>query len=556
MPSWRARARPVTCYVTLLEIELGTAEAPEFFATDEDTYATGLMFLAERFQHLLPAAEDVGLIVVDSRFREADGRLRRFFADLTQDGTPYSRLDRIVEGLFLGPEPLLDWPPVRRPGRCHHCRSRARRGTGAWLPEDVASSVRSPPGYGLLDGVGIKRFPETVRRPREETRLFDPPAPTGKNWSAQSGTIERCSSRTDRLLLSPSDVTGFLACEHSDDAVGRGRARRARQARGRERAGRARLPQGPRARGGLPRSARAPREGRREISLEPDLDWERARARDRGGDARRRRRRLPGARSSTGAGAGVADFLERQPRSARYEALDTKLARHAKPAYILQLCFYSEQLARIQGREPEQIHVLLGNGERRVVPAARSSPPTRGACARGSSEFVAEPPATRAVPVRPLRHLRVQAALRRVVGRGRQPLPRRRLWRRADRASSSRPGSRRSPALARAAGPSPAGLTADRSRSSAARPRSSSERRETGAPVYELLQPRAGRGFALLPEPSPGDLFFDLEGNPFWDEQGSLEYLWGIIDTEDDFTPLWARRPRERARARSSSSST
>ncbi len=43
------------------------------------------------------------MIVVDSRFREEDARLRRFFADLTKDGTPYSRLDRIVEGLFLGP---------------------------------------------------------------------------------------------------------------------------------------------------------------------------------------------------------------------------------------------------------------------------------------------------------------------------------------------------------------------------------------------------------------------------------------------------------------------
>jgi hypothetical protein len=43
------------------------------------------------------------MIVVDSRVREDDARLRRFFADLTKDGSPYSRLDRIVEGLFLGP---------------------------------------------------------------------------------------------------------------------------------------------------------------------------------------------------------------------------------------------------------------------------------------------------------------------------------------------------------------------------------------------------------------------------------------------------------------------
>jgi hypothetical protein len=69
---------PVRCYVVLLDIELGKEVAPAFFGTDEDTYATGLMFLAERFQLLLQAAEDVGMIVVDSRFREDDARLRRF----------------------------------------------------------------------------------------------------------------------------------------------------------------------------------------------------------------------------------------------------------------------------------------------------------------------------------------------------------------------------------------------------------------------------------------------------------------------------------------------
>ena len=61
------------------------------------------MFLAERFHKLLEAEDDLGLIVVDSRFREEDARLRRFFADLTKDGTPFMQLPRIVEGLFLGP---------------------------------------------------------------------------------------------------------------------------------------------------------------------------------------------------------------------------------------------------------------------------------------------------------------------------------------------------------------------------------------------------------------------------------------------------------------------
>ena len=87
---------PITCYVTLLDLREGPVMFPpetyDYFRSPEDSYSTALMFLAERFHHLLAAEEDVGLIVVDSRFREQDTRLRRFFADLTEAGTPYMKL--------------------------------------------------------------------------------------------------------------------------------------------------------------------------------------------------------------------------------------------------------------------------------------------------------------------------------------------------------------------------------------------------------------------------------------------------------------------------------
>ena len=54
---------------------------------------------------------------------------------------------------------------------------------------------------------------------------------------------------------------------------------------------------------------------------------------------------------------GFADFLVRQPDGI-YEAVDTKLARHAKPYHVLQLCFYSEQVARLQGAEPRRMQFL------------------------------------------------------------------------------------------------------------------------------------------------------------------------------------------------------
>ena len=66
---------------------------------------------------------------------------------------------------------------------------------------------------------------------------------------------------------------------------------------------------------------------------------------------------------------GFADFLERQP-DGTYEPVDTKLARSAKPAHVLQLCFYSEQLGRIQGAPVESFHVELGRGERETFRTA------------------------------------------------------------------------------------------------------------------------------------------------------------------------------------------
>jgi uncharacterized protein len=67
---------------------------------------------------------------------------------------------------------------------------------------------------------------------------------------------------------------------------------------------------------------------------------------------------------------GFADFLGRVslPSPAfgdySYEVVDTKLAKRSKPSYVVQLCLYSDLLARVQGRLPERMHVELGSGAR------------------------------------------------------------------------------------------------------------------------------------------------------------------------------------------------
>ena len=93
----------ITCFVVVLRPLAARRERPDLFATDEDVYQQGLMYLTERFHRTLGRDDDVGAIVVDSRMPEVDARLRRFFDELLTDGTPYTGLERLVDTVLLGP---------------------------------------------------------------------------------------------------------------------------------------------------------------------------------------------------------------------------------------------------------------------------------------------------------------------------------------------------------------------------------------------------------------------------------------------------------------------
>ncbi len=351
--------------------------------------------------------------------------------------------------------------------------------------------------------------------------------------------------QADRLQLSPSDVTAFLACEHLTTLSlrnARGQIDRPdtenEQAELIFRKGleheRAYLEQ-----------LRA--EGNSVLELpEPDGDFDAAARATAAAIKKAEHDVIYQAVLAHGTWRGVADFLLRQPDGS-YEALDTKLARSPKPAYILQLLFYSEELARIQGRDPARIHVLLGSGERASFRPQEFAAYYRHV-RRRLERFVADPPATEPYPVshcavcdfRPVceahwervDHLSKVAGLRR------------------DHVQKLRDAGIATLAALGSAPPEPAlgGISAG----TWAKIRNQAElqlwAREHGEDRYELLEPQPGTGFALLPEPSPGDLFFDFEGNPFWDKDGSLEYLWGILDVDGAFEPIHAHdRASERA---------
>ena len=247
---------------------------------------------------------------------------------------------------------------------------------------------------------------------------------------------------------------------------------------------------------------------------------------------------------------GIADFLERQPDGS-YEAADTKLARTSKPAHILQLCFYTEQLARLTGREPAFMHVVLGSGLRDSYRPGDFMAYYRRVRQR-FLEFVADPPETYPLPVS---HCQICDFRERCTAQ----------WERDDHLTLvARLGRNQVPRLNDAGIATLAQLATAPPDTEVPRMTQSTfealheqaalqyAARTTGRHSYRLLEPEPKRGFELLPKPSPGDVFFDIEGDPFWAPDRGLEYLFGVLWREDGgtrFRAFWAHDRESEKRA-------
>jgi predicted RecB family nuclease len=154
----------------------------------------------------------------------------------------------------------------------------------------------------------------------------------GSNVHSQVDT-RAVQLKDDRLLLSPSDVTAYLGCKHLTTLslqVARGEI--VKPPRDNEQAELV-FRKGREHEAAYLAGLRADGKSVTEISLEPDFDWERA--------ARETAEAIQSGADVVYQGVlmddrcrGQADFLERQ-EDGTYEAVDTKLARHAKPACIL-----------------------------------------------------------------------------------------------------------------------------------------------------------------------------------------------------------------------------
>ena len=256
---------------------------------------------------------------------------------------------------------------------------------------------------------------------------------------------------------------------------------------------------------------------------------------------------------------GRADILRRVSVAGvtgawSYEVVDTKLAKETRAGTVLQLCLYSDMLGEIQGIAPEFMHV--------VSPGKGFEPETfrvndylayyRLVRARLSEAVLLDPDKEHTYPEpvpqcdicrwwsacekrrRADDHLALVAGISRLQ---RKQLGEWGVETLADLAALPLPLEHK-----------PSRGSVDSYVRVREQARVQLEARESAAPVYELLPLEPDRGLARLPEPSAGDIFFDIEGDAFVDTSG-LEYLLGwVVYGEDgaaDYRMLWALNARE-----------
>ena len=246
---------------------------------------------------------------------------------------------------------------------------------------------------------------------------------------------------------------------------------------------------------------------------------------------------------------GRADFLRRIERPSRfgtwsYEVLDAKLSRDTRAGTILQLCLYSHMLERVQGVLPERMHVVTPGDDLRAEPyrvkdflAYHRLVQRRLAAALDGAQTYPEP-----VPQcdicrwwprcdgqrREDDHLSLVAGISKLqiqelrdhdidslMALAGMPLP---LAFKPVRGAAESYAKVREQARIQLAG------------------------RQAGAPLHEILPIVAEQGLCRLPEPSPGDVFLDLEGDPFVGTAG-LEYLLGWATEGLDYHTRWAFDP-------------
>jgi uncharacterized protein len=245
--------------------------------------------------------------------------------------------------------------------------------------------------------------------------------------------------------------------------------------------------------------------------------------------------------------AGYADFLERVPvpsalGSFSYEPIDTKLKRSPHPSHALQLALYSELLAQAQGRVPEHIHIVLGDGHRVRLPVRGFSSFAKRMMERLDA-FIASPVETDPEPVEACGHCRWRDHCHDQWDRSDSTWLVAGITRSQHRKLESA-GLTTLPELV-SARKRPTRLSVETWEKLRTQADLQLARRRGGPPAFKLRPLESGRGLARLPEPDQHDLFFDMEGDPLVPD--GLEYLFGMYradGAEGRYEHIWAHDKR------------
>jgi predicted RecB family nuclease len=249
---------------------------------------------------------------------------------------------------------------------------------------------------------------------------------------------------------------------------------------------------------------------------------------------------------------GRADFLRRVAGPSglgdvAYEVLDTKLAKQVKPHVVHQLCLYNRLLGLAQGVEPALAHLVLGDGSIASVDLRRYAALHRYVAAQLERIVVAPAQVTYPEPVPhcDICALAAECRDRRVADdhlslvAGARRDHRERL---AELGLATVLGLAQAPEEVNAVPIHPQRFSLLRHQALL-----QVESRTSGIPVHRHLPPARAAGYAVLPPPSDGDVFFDLEGDPYVGA-GGLEYLWGWWTAGSGYEYVWAHDgPAERS---------
>ncbi|MCR8726676.1 TM0106 family RecB-like putative nuclease [Frigidibacter sp. ROC022] len=258
--------------------------------------------------------------------------------------------------------------------------------------------------------------------------------------------------------------------------------------------------------------------------------------------------------------AGRADILRRVETPSglgewSYEIIDTKLARETKAGSVLQLCLYADLLEKAQGLAPKHIYVVApwSNFEPQEFRYADYAAYFRKAkTAIEEATTIDAPPA---LYPEPKEHCDMCRWRERCDARRREDdhLCLVAGISKNQRTELQENGISTAAALAAMPVPMPwkpqrgAPLSYHKAREQA---RIQIESRAAGKTLYELLPAVQDIGLCLLPEPSEGDIFFDIESDVLVGEHG-LEYLFGYSYRDENgawaYTADWAfDREREK----------